>query len=56
MSNIAAGSKLGIDATQELPAKASKRIGSDFDDFLKQDGLLAECKAGALKRVVTWQI
>jgi hypothetical protein len=24
-------------------------IGSDFDDFLQQDGLLAECEAGALK-------
>ena len=33
-----------------------KHIGSDFDDFLKQDGLLAECEAGALKRVVAWQI
>lgn len=32
------------------------RVGSDFDDFLKQEGLLAECEAGALKRVVTWQI
>jgi DNA-binding Xre family transcriptional regulator len=31
-------------------------IGSDFDDFLQQDGLLAECEAGALRRVVTWQI
>ena len=31
-------------------------IGSDFDDFLKQDRLLAECEAGALKRVVAWQI
>lgn len=33
-----------------------EHIGSDFDDFLKQEGLLAECEAGALKRVVTWQI
>jgi antitoxin HicB len=33
-----------------------KHIGSDFDEFLKQEGLLAECEAGALKRVVTWQI
>ena len=33
-----------------------KHIGSDFDDFLKADGLLAECEAGALKRVVAWQI
>ena len=31
-------------------------IGSDFDDFLKQDSLLAECEAGALKRVIAWQI
>ena len=33
-----------------------EHIGSDFDDFLKQDSLLAECEAGALKRVVAWQI
>ena len=31
-------------------------IGSNFDDFLKQEGLLAQCEAGALKRVVTWQL
>ena len=33
-----------------------RHIGSDFDDFLAQDNLLAECEAGALKCVVTWQI
>ena len=33
-----------------------RHIGSDFDDFLKQDGLLAECEAGVLQRVVAWQI
>ena len=33
-----------------------EHIGSNFDDFLKQDNLLAECEAGALKRVVAWQI
>src|SRR6266576_2621497 len=33
-----------------------EHVGSDFDEFLKQEGLLAECEAGALKRVVTWQI
>ena len=32
------------------------RIGSDFDDFHKLDGLLAGCEVGALKRVVAWQI
>ena len=31
-------------------------IGSNFDDFLAEEGLLAECEAGALKRVVAWQI
>jgi DNA-binding Xre family transcriptional regulator len=33
-----------------------EHLGSDFDDLLKQDGLLAQCEAGALKRVVAWQI
>jgi len=33
-----------------------QHIGSDFDGFLQEDGLLAECEAGALKRVVAWQI
>ncbi len=33
-----------------------EHIGSNFDTFLKQDGLLAECEAGALKRVVAWQV
>ena len=33
-----------------------EHIGSDFDDFLMQDGRLAECEAGALRRVVAWQI
>jgi len=33
-----------------------EHIGSDLDGFLKRDGLLAECEAGALKRVVTWQL
>jgi hypothetical protein len=31
-------------------------IGSDFDDFLKREGLLAEGEAGTLKRVVARQI
>jgi len=33
-----------------------QHVGSNFDDFLKQEGLLAECEAGALKRVVSWQL
>ena len=31
-------------------------VGSDFDDFLKQDGLLTQCEAEALKRISGWQI
>ncbi len=38
------------------PILRQAHIGSDFDDFLKQEGLLPECEAGALKRVVAWQI
>ena len=34
----------------------AKHIGSDLDDFLKKEGLLAECEAGAIQRVITWQI
>ena len=33
-----------------------QHIGSDFDDFLKEENLLAKCQAGAVKRVVAWQI
>ena len=33
-----------------------QHIGSDFDDFLVQEKLLAACEAGALQRVVTWQL
>ncbi len=32
------------------------RIGSDFDDFLKGEGLYEEVTAGAIKRVLTQQI
>ena len=34
----------------------SKHIGSDFDDFLKEEGLLAEAEATAVKRVIAFQI
>lgn len=34
----------------------NRHIGSSLDDFLHKEGLLAECEAGALKRVVAWQI
>jgi len=31
-------------------------IGSDFDDFLAEQGLAEEVSAAALKRVIAWQI
>lgn len=34
----------------------NKHIGSDFDDFLAEQGLREEVSAAALKRVITWQI
>ena len=33
-----------------------KHIGSSFDDFLEEEGLLAECKEEAAKRVIVWQL
>lgn len=39
-----------------MTAMKRAHIGSDFDGFLAEDGLLAECEAGALKRVVAWQL
>lgn len=33
-----------------------KNIGSSFDDFLKEEAILDETTAVALKRVISWQI
>jgi len=35
---------------------ANKYIGSDFDDFLHEEGILAEVEATAMKRVIAFQI
>ena len=32
-------------------AMKKAHIGSNFDDFLQQEGLLAECEASALRRL-----
>ena len=32
------------------------RIGSDFDQFLQEEGLLEDSSAVALKRVIAWQL
>jgi DNA-binding Xre family transcriptional regulator len=37
-------------------AKRNPHIGSDFDDFLSDEGLLEETSALALKRVIAWQL
>ncbi|ACD89740.1 conserved hypothetical protein [Chlorobium limicola DSM 245] len=34
----------------------TKNIGSSFDDFLKEEALLDEAAAVAIKRVIAWQI
>lgn len=31
-------------------------LGSNFDDFLEEEGLLAEVEAAAIKRVIAFQI
>ena len=33
-----------------------QNVGSDFDDFLAQEGMLQEVTAVAVKRVIAWQI
>lgn len=33
-----------------------QHLGSALDDFLDEDGLLAETEAVAAKRVIVWQI
>lgn len=34
----------------------NKHIGSNFDNFLSDDGLIEEVSAAALKRVIAWQL
>lgn len=34
----------------------NRYIGSDFDDFLEKEGLLAEAETVAIKRVIAFQI
>lgn len=36
--------------------KKKKNIGSSFDDFLEEEGILAETTAEAVKRLLAWQI
>ncbi|MDA0701029.1 MAG: helix-turn-helix transcriptional regulator [Bacteroidetes bacterium] len=34
----------------------NSHIGSDFDEFLQEEGIHEEVTAAALKRVISWQI
>ena len=34
----------------------NKHIGSSFDDYLQEDGILAEAEATAVKRIIAYQI
>lgn len=36
--------------------KLNRHVGSDFDDFLAEDGLLEEATEVAIKHVIAWQI
>lgn len=36
--------------------KKNANVGSSFDDFLKEEAILDEATAVALKRVIAWQI
>jgi uncharacterized protein YutE (UPF0331/DUF86 family) len=35
--------------------KKNKHTGSDFDDFLKEEGIFEECTAEAIKRVIAFR-
>ena len=36
--------------------KKNARIGSSLDDFLKEEGILEEARATALKEALAWQV
>lgn len=36
--------------------KQNRHIGSDFDKFLAEEGILADAEAAAIKRVIAYQI
>jgi len=36
--------------------KKNKHIGSDFDDFLQEEGILEEVEIGAIKKIIAYEI
>ena len=45
-----------IAASNPVGVRQNKHLGSDFDDFLQEEGILEECEAVAVKHVLAWQI
>ncbi len=39
-----------------MTTRKKGRIGSSFDDFLKEEGIYDEVEATAIKRVIAWQL
>ena len=35
---------------------SKEKIGTGFDDFLNEEGILGETEAVAVKRILTWQL
>lgn len=58
MKSVARGAQQNKPAVarEQFQGMKSAHIGSDFDGFLAEEGMLAECEAGAIQRVLTWQI
>ena len=42
--------------TTKKQKRGKGRMGSSLDSLLEEDGLLAEATAGALKRVLAWEL
>ncbi len=43
-------------ATRNAVGKKNRHLGSNFDDFIEEEGSLAEVDAVAVKRVIAFQI
>ncbi len=39
-----------------MAEKQKGRIGSSFDDFLEEEGILEECEEGAIKQILADQV
>lgn len=42
--------------TTKAPRKANPHIGSDFDDFLREEGVYDQTEAVAVKRVLAYEL